>query len=153
MASNNIVVIGKITATWCGFCVSLNEDWKAMTDHFSGNNNVEILNIDSETEDKGIDNVNTKYLSNDSEKLSRSGYPTLFIIKNKILTLYSGERTSKALIEAVNSALSEITQKHGGKNKNNTTTLRRRRRKTTSIKSKKVRRRSKNTRKSKKMNK
>jgi thiol-disulfide isomerase/thioredoxin len=118
--NKKLVVIGKITAEWCGYCKSLVNDWNVMSEAFSGNNMVKIVNIDSLTEDKSIAEVNRKYLDVSSEKLVRNYYPTIFMIKDRKLSFYEGGRTSVELIAEVNKALessSSRNQTAGGKRK------------------------------------
>jgi thiol-disulfide isomerase/thioredoxin len=138
----NLVVIGKITAEWCGYCKSLAEDWNVMSREFANNSIVKVINIDSLTEDKSIAEVNRKYLDVSSQKLVRNYYPTIFVIKNRKLSFYEGGRTSTELIAEVNKAL-ENSMGHnktvGGKRKfrksRKSATRRRRRRSRTIRKS------------------
>lgn len=136
----DVVVMGKITSESCGYCKDLVEDWNVMTSNFAENKRVIVENISSETEDKSIAEINAKYLKASSQKLVRNYYPTIFIIQDGILTFYNKDRSSAALIDVVNKALSGAKTTGGrkrtqrGSRTRRRTPLRSKRRKSRNIK-------------------
>lgn len=102
------VVVGKIYAKWCGHCIALEPEWDSMketlgivdTETTSKQNTKFILEeIEESEKDEKIKFVNDTYLTNSTIKLSSQyGYPTIFKIKNGILTYYNGPRKQTNLV-------------------------------------------------------
>jgi thiol-disulfide isomerase/thioredoxin len=92
-----LVVVGKIYATWCGHCKALNPEWikltRALKSHHDPGTKYVISAIEQKQQQIGIDHVNNTYLQNSGEKLAlNGGYPTLFMIRNGVLSYYEGNR-------------------------------------------------------------
>lgn len=114
-AKNNIakkqndLIIGKITADWCGHCQHLQPKWEIMEKEIinecspiqglnnemyldNRNNKIQFYKINSENQEEPIQNLNNTYLLNSTEKLTANGYPTIFKINGNQLHYYQGER-------------------------------------------------------------
>ena len=98
-------VIGKIFATWCGHCQSLEEPWNKMKTNVGGK--VEFVEIESEKLENGLKTLNDKHKT---DVKMQGGYPTLFKIKGNNVSYYNGERT-------VNELVKWASNKSGGKSK------------------------------------
>jgi hypothetical protein len=102
-AGNNStpVVIGKIYAEWCGHCRNLKEPWKNMKmDLAKKGGYFKFHEIEQKEENEKVSNINETYLQNSPTKLSlQGGYPTIFKIKNGVLSYFDGERTSKNMAD------------------------------------------------------
>jgi thiol-disulfide isomerase/thioredoxin len=95
----NTVVVGKIYANWCGHCTALKPKWEEMKTiikrdlaKYLKNVHVEFTEIEQTDERSKVDKINKTWLSKSNEKLSASGYPTLFKIYNNQLEYYNDER-------------------------------------------------------------
>ena len=108
-SNKNILVIGKITADWCGHCQQLNPKWEIMEKEIKNNcslipdsnneiyldnhnNKIQFYKINSENQEEPIHKINNTYLLNLNEKLEANGYPTIFKINGNQLQYYQGER-------------------------------------------------------------
>jgi hypothetical protein len=119
--SNLVVVVGKIYWEQCGACIALKPEWIKMKKYIrklsKNNSNVSYVfnEIKSgDTEQTLINKINEKYLSNSENKLAiQGGYPTLFKIKDNILSYFEGSRTLDNLIKFY------VDDKSGGNNKEN----------------------------------
>ena len=131
------IVVGKIYAEWCGYCIALQPEWEKMKTQLGGKT-VIFKEIKSNDIDSGIKDINETYLNKSDKKLElEGGYPTIFKIKNGKLEYYNGNRTSHDL---ANWVLGKI--QNGGKSKKS--------RKTIKSKKSKKSRKSRKTMKSKK---
>lgn len=92
----NKTIVGKIYADWCGHCQSLMPEWQKMKKLLSGKN-ITFKEIEQKQEKQSINNVNYTYLIQSAEKLTSSGYPTIFMIKDGKLKYYNGDRNALAL--------------------------------------------------------
>ena len=98
-------VIGKIFATWCGHCQSLEEPWNKMKTIVGGK--VEYSEIESENLENELKTLNAKHKT---DVKMQGGYPTLFKIKGTKVSYYDGERTQEELVKWA-------SPKSGGKSK------------------------------------
>jgi thiol-disulfide isomerase/thioredoxin len=91
--NNNNIVIGKISASWCGHCVALQPIWDKVLKN-PGNSFVNFLNIEKEKDAEAVEiiRINSELLPNSEEKLESNGYPTIFKIDNGILEYYKEDR-------------------------------------------------------------
>jgi len=103
---DNTIVIGKIYANWCGHCTALKPEWEKMKaiikkdlGKYLTNINIEFSEIEQTNEHINVDNINRQYLINSNEKLSASGYPTIFKIHNNNLDYYKGSRTAQEMAD------------------------------------------------------
>lgn len=107
--SRNQLIIGKVTAEWCGHCQSLQPKWDTMENEIinecspmsesnndfyldNRNNKIQFYKIDSNNQEDPIRKINDTYLLNSNEKLTVNGYPTIFKINGNQLQYYQGER-------------------------------------------------------------
>lgn len=107
--NKNHLIIGKVTAEWCGHCQNLQPKWDIMEKEIinecspiresdndfyldKNNNKIEFYKIDSENQEEPIRKINDTYLLNSNEKLTVNGYPTIFKIDGNQLQYYQGER-------------------------------------------------------------
>lgn len=116
------LIIGKITADWCGHCQSLKPKWDLMENEIITNyapsnfikpinndiiyldNNkynkslsstplrLQIHKIDSQNQEEPIRFINDSFLKSSNDKLHDNGYPTIFKIYDNKLHYYQGER-------------------------------------------------------------
>jgi len=92
-----VVVVGKIYAEWCGHCKALLPEWeqldRTLMSSRDKNTKYVMCPIEQKQQQYGIDQVNNTYLQNSNQKLAlQGGYPTLFIIRNGVLSYYEGNR-------------------------------------------------------------
>jgi thiol-disulfide isomerase/thioredoxin len=98
-------VIGKLFATWCGHCQSLEEPWNKMKTIVG--EKVEFVEIESENLENELKTLNAKHKT---DVKMQGGYPTLFKIKGTKVSYYNGERTQEELVKWA-------SPKSGGKSK------------------------------------
>jgi thiol-disulfide isomerase/thioredoxin len=91
-------VVGKLYATWCGHCQTLEPEWQKMKANlvkmYKGG--VEFVEIESENMERGLDKLNKTFKT--KVKL-QGGYPTMFKIergKNKV-EYFKGNRVADEL--------------------------------------------------------
>jgi len=105
-------VVGLVHANWCGHCQHLMPEWNKMENNIKNdpklNTKCNIVKIESEN----VNNELPKYENMINEKIPVEGYPTIFLIKNKQIEKYGGERTAEALREWV---ASSVNPQKGGK--------------------------------------
>jgi thiol-disulfide isomerase/thioredoxin len=94
---NKQVTVGLVHANWCGHCQHLMPEWNKMEHNIKNdqklNKKCDIVKIDSEH----VNNELPKYENMINQKIPVEGYPTIFLIKNKQIEKYGGERTAEAL--------------------------------------------------------
>ena len=103
------IIIGKIFADWCGHCTTLKPEWEKMKKQIKlnmgralKNVNIEFVEFGDTEENKKmgkqidsmIDEFNQKYGNTMNQKLSHSGFPTIFKLCNNKIEYYNGERIS-----------------------------------------------------------
>ncbi len=102
-------VIGKLYATWCGHCKTLEPEWDKMKTSVTKfyKNGVEFVEIESENMESDLDKLNQRL---NTDIAVQSGYPTLFKVEpdNTKVEYYGGNREAKAMTEW-------CTGKKGGK--------------------------------------
>ncbi len=101
----DVVVVGKIYANWCGHCKALKPEWKLLKHQIKHRRsdpktNYVIYAIEQKQQQSEIDRINNTYLRNSSEKLEvNGGYPTIFMIRNGVLSYYQGNRTHLEMLK------------------------------------------------------
>lgn len=94
---NKPVTVGLVHANWCGHCQHLMPEWNKMEHNIKNdpklNTKCDIVKIESEN----ISNELPKYENMINEKIPVDGYPTIFLIKDKKIEKYGGERSAEAL--------------------------------------------------------
>ncbi len=109
------MLIGKIYADWCGYCISLNKEWSEMQNMIKHNMGRSLKHLDIEfveigdtkenkaagkTVDGLLKEFNKKHMSKSVEKLALDGgYPTIFKYCHGKLEYYKGERTAKEIYD------------------------------------------------------
>jgi len=108
------LVVGKIYADWCGHCVALKPEWEKMKRFVRLNMGRKLKNVHIEfvemgdTEEnkaagKTVDGLvaefNAKHLPavDPSEKVTSSGYPTIFKLCDGKVEYYESERLGQAM--------------------------------------------------------
>ena len=93
------IIIGKIYATWCGHCVSLQPEWKLMKKEIMSaipdKKSILFVAIEQTDLDKKLHRFYNKYKLTTMEKDGLDnvkGFPTIFKIKNGKIEYYEGER-------------------------------------------------------------
>jgi hypothetical protein len=84
-------VIGKIYATWCGYCKQLAPIWEEMEALIikeNGPDAYKLIEIESTDQDTKFEKIKNEY----AITLKSEGYPTLFKIQNKKVEYYTGKR-------------------------------------------------------------
>jgi thiol-disulfide isomerase/thioredoxin len=94
-------VVGKLYATWCGHCKTLDPEWKKMKAIImknKKNKDVQFVEIESENMDNGLTKLNKTFSTNVAVQ---DGYPTLFKIENgsKKVEYFNGERNAEEMIK------------------------------------------------------
>lgn len=91
------VTVGLVHANWCGHCQHLMPEWNKMEHNIKNdpklNTKCDIVKIESEN----ISNELPKYETMINQKIPVEGYPTIFLIKNRQIEKYGGERTADSL--------------------------------------------------------
>jgi len=91
------VTVGLVHANWCGHCQHLMPEWNKMENNIKNdpklNTKCEIVKIESEN----ISNELPKYENMINEKIPVDGYPTIFLIKDKKIEKYGGQRSAAAI--------------------------------------------------------
>jgi len=94
--NNNIFVIGKIYASWCGHCTALAPKWNKLTKLLRKKipkRQLVVSNIESENVETGLSTLNQKFLSKSDAKVAvQGGYPTIFKITHNQIHYYEGPR-------------------------------------------------------------
>ena len=94
-------VVGKIFATWCGHCKTLDPEWKKMKESVmknKKNNDIEFVEIESENMDNALTKLNKTFSTNVQ---LQDGYPTIFKIEkgSKKVEYFNGERTAEEIMQ------------------------------------------------------
>ena len=106
-----LVVYGKIYATWCGHCKSMEHDWKRLEKRMRP---LKSVNIESEEKDHKIAAFNKKHKTNLELK---GGFPTLFKLKSHgspVEYYEGGERSEAALHAWLNEVGGSSSSNNGG---------------------------------------
>ena len=93
---NNVIVIGKVYADWCGHCQMLKPEWAKMKHHIrskKGKGHVVFVEI----EEKDIGTKLKKIEQEHGVTIHANGYPTLFRVSNGKVHYYNGQRQSHAM--------------------------------------------------------
>lgn len=95
--NKNKVIVCLVHANWCGHCQHLMPEWNKMEQNIKNdskiNSKCEIVKIESEN----IQNELPKYERLINDKIQVEGYPSIFLIKDRKIEKYNGERTATAL--------------------------------------------------------
>ena len=94
-------VVGKLYATWCGHCKTLEPEWKKMKASVmknKKNKDIQFVEIESENMDNGLTKLNKTFSTNVAVQ---DGYPTLFKIEkgSKKVEYFNGERNGEEMIK------------------------------------------------------
>lgn len=116
-SKRNKKVIGKLYATWCGHCQTLEPEWdkmKTSITKYYKNGGVEFVEIESENIEQGLADLNKRLNTNIA---LQGGYPTLFKVEpdTKKVEYYGGQREAVKLTNWYNSG------KTGGKKRRSKT--------------------------------
>ena len=95
------IIIGKVYASWCSHCVELNKFWpniiSSVKKSLPNKNMIRFVSIEETGLDNKLNNFYKKYNITNSEKVKVNGYPTIFKIKNGIITYFDGDRNEESL--------------------------------------------------------
>ena len=98
-----VIIIGKIYADWCGHCIALEPEWKAMKTRINTdmkNAQIEFEEVEQKEENEKLPLINNTYLSGSDKKLAlQGGYPTIFCIKENVVDYYNGSRDANSIYE------------------------------------------------------
>lgn len=92
-------ILGKVYASWCGYCQQLAPEWSKLKKSVK---NIQFVEIEEKQMNKKND-FETKYAKylntiNGKPQLEVNGYPTIFKIHpNKKIEYYNGPRTAEAM--------------------------------------------------------
>ena len=94
-------VVGKLYATWCGHCKTLEPEWKKMKKSVmknKKNKDIQFVEIESENMDNGLTKLNKTFSTNVQ---LQEGYPTLFKIEkgSKKVEYFNGERNAEEIVK------------------------------------------------------
>jgi len=122
--NNNLFVIGKIYATWCGHCTSLAPKWNKLTKLLRKKipkRQLVVSNIESENVETGLSTLNQKFLSNSDAKVAvQGGYPTIFKIIHNHIHYYEGPRELAPMLKWALQGRYQQSKKNGKTRKNKT---------------------------------
>jgi thiol-disulfide isomerase/thioredoxin len=114
------VYAGKIYADWCPHCVSLEPKWENMKSELK-KVPVEYIEIEEKHMATELPKINDGILVNSKEKLSASGFPTLFFIdETGNLDYYQGKHETADLVKWVKDKMNSTKSTTGGKKTKNT---------------------------------
>jgi thiol-disulfide isomerase/thioredoxin len=93
------VIVGKVYATWCGYCQQLAPEWSKLKKSMK---NVQFVEIEEKQTNKKVqfERKHAKHLNlvNGKPQLEVNGYPTIFKIHpNRKIEYYNGPRTANAM--------------------------------------------------------
>lgn len=93
------IILGKVYATWCGYCQQLAPEWAKLKKSLKTVQFVDIeekqINKKHQFESKYAKSLN---LINNNPQLEVNGYPTIFKIHpNRKIEYYTGPRTAQAI--------------------------------------------------------
>jgi thiol-disulfide isomerase/thioredoxin len=93
-------VVGKLYATWCSHCKTLEPEWEKMKASITKlyKKGVQFVEIESENMESGLVELNKKLKTNVA---LQGGYPTLFKVNpgSKKVEYYGGSREARAMTE------------------------------------------------------
>lgn len=94
-------VVGKLYATWCGHCKTLDPEWKKMKKSVmknKKNKDIQFVEIESENMENGLTKLNKTFSTNVAVQ---DGYPTLFKIEkgSTKVDYFNGERNAEEMIK------------------------------------------------------
>ena len=94
-------VVGKLFATWCGHCKTLEPEWKKMKESVmknKKNSDIEFVEIESENMENGLTKLNKTFSTNVQ---LQDGYPTIFKIEkgSKKVEYFNGNRTAEEIMQ------------------------------------------------------
>ena len=113
------IIVGKVYATWCGYCQQLAPEWSKLKKILK---NVEFVDIEEKQVNKK-QQFESKYakslnLINNKPQLEINGYPTIFKIHpNRKIEYYTGARTAPAIKQWVLPRNKTIRKKPAYRNK------------------------------------
>ena len=113
------IILGKVYATWCGYCQQLAPEWSKLKKILKTIQFVDIeekqTNKKQQFEAKHAKSLN---LINNNPQLEVNGYPTIFKIQpNKKIEYYTGTRTAQAIKQWVLPRNKTIRKKRSFNNK------------------------------------
>ena len=113
------IILGKVHATWCGYCQQLAPEWSKLKKILK---NVEFVDIEEKETNKKqqFESKNAKSLNliNNKPQLEVNGYPTIFKIHpNRKIEYYTGARTAHAIKQWVLPRNKTIRKKPSYRNK------------------------------------
>jgi len=116
------IILGKVHATWCGYCQQLAPEWSKLKKILKNIQFVDIeekqINKKQQFETKHAKSLN---LINGNPQLEVNGYPTIFKIHpNRKIEYYTGPRTAQAIKHWVLPRNKSIRKKKVFNNKNKT---------------------------------
>ena len=110
-SKRNKKVIGKLYATWCGHCKTLEPEWKKMKTSVTKiyKNGVEFVEIESENMEQGLADLKKRLNINIG---LQGGYPTLFKVEPgaKKVEYYGGQREAGAMSQWCKGTNSSLTK-------------------------------------------
>jgi len=91
----HIVIVGKIYADWCGYCVALKPEWAKVEKALLP---IRSNEMESANKDHLVDMFNKKYRTNLQKQV---GYPTIFKLEKMggKVEIYNGERNAASMIQ------------------------------------------------------
>jgi thiol-disulfide isomerase/thioredoxin len=93
------IILGKVYATWCGYCQQLAPEWSKLKKSLK---NIKFVELEEKQINKKhqfeVKNSTSLNLINNKPQLEVNGYPTIFKIQpNQKIEYYNGERTANAI--------------------------------------------------------
>jgi thiol-disulfide isomerase/thioredoxin len=116
------IILGKVHATWCGYCQQLAPEWSKLKTSLK---NIQFVDIE-EKETNKKQQFETKHakslnLINGNPQLEVNGYPTIFKMRpNRKIEYYTGPRTAQAIKHWVLPRNKSIRKKRMFNNRNKT---------------------------------
>jgi thiol-disulfide isomerase/thioredoxin len=111
-SSSKRLIIGKVYAEWCGHCVQMKPEWKKLQVLLKQDKNIKnykFVSMEEKNLDKKMKIFHKRYNIPEDTKINVLGFPTIFMIKNGVVSYYSGNRNAEEMRKWIQSQNPVVT--------------------------------------------